>query len=91
MDIIRVETFLTLDTEMNGPKESWEGIATVVVVSHFDDNDLFILGRSFEDDLVLLIHGQDHNLIVGEMTLKGFEFGPSRTRASLWSALAFRS
>ena len=47
-----LKLFLALDAEINGPEESWEGITTVVVFSHFDENDLFVLGRSFEDDLV---------------------------------------
>ena len=74
-DVIGIETFLALDAEMNGPEESWEGIAAMIVVSHFDENDLFVLGRSFEDDLILLIHREYDEAIVGEMTLKGLDLG----------------
>jgi len=33
------------------------------------------LGRSFEDDLVVVIQGKDDELVVDEMTLKLREFG----------------
>ena len=80
MVIIVFKTGFALDTKIVRSEKSWERIASVLVVPHFDENDLFGLGRTFEDDLVLMIHGQDHDLIVGEMTLKGFEFGqPTRT------------
>ena len=75
-DVIGIETFLALEAEITGPEESFERTAAVIMVSHFDENDLLGFGRSFEDDLVLMIHGQDHDLMmVCEMTLKGFEFG----------------
>ena len=51
-NVIVTETSLALDAEIGALEESWEGIAAVVVVSHFDENDLFVSGRSFEDDLV---------------------------------------
>ena len=51
----------------------------MVVLTHFDEHDLFGLGRSLEDELVLMVHGQDDDLMVGEMALKGIEFGqPAR-------------
>ena len=70
-----LKLFLALDAEINGPEESWEGITTVVVFSHFDENDLFVLGRSFEDDLILLIQREYNETIVGKMTLKGLGLG----------------
>lgn len=80
MVVVVVKSGFALDAKMMGAKKSWKGIASVVVLAHFDENDLFGLGRTFEDDLVLLIHGQDHDLMVDEMTLKGVEFGqPART------------
>ena len=75
MDVIGAETFLALDTEIVGPEESWERVAPVVVVSHFDENDLLVSGRSFEDDLILLIHRKYDETVVGEMTLEGFDLG----------------
>ena len=47
----------------------------MVMLAYFDEDDLFLLGRTFEDDLVVVIHGKDHDLVLGEMTLKGSEFG----------------
>ena len=38
-----------------------------------DEDDLFVMGRTL--DLVVVIHGKDHYLVVCEMTLKGSEFG----------------
>ena len=51
----------------------------MVMVPYFDEHDLFGLRRTFEDELVLMVHGQDHDLVVDEVTLKGLEFGqPAR-------------
>ena len=33
-------------------QKAWYGIAAVVVCSDFDEDDLFVLGRSFEDDMI---------------------------------------
>ena len=60
---------------MIGSEEAWEGITSVVMVTHFDEDDLLVLGRTLENDLVVMIHGKDHDLVVSEMTLKGSEFG----------------
>ena len=62
---------------MFGSEEAWERITTVVMVTHFDEDNLFVLGWTLENDLIVVIHGKDHNLVVGEMTLKGIEFGQS--------------
>ena len=62
---------------MIGSEEPWKRITTVVMVGHFDENDAFVLGRTLEDDLIVVIHGKDHDLVVGEMTLEGGEFGYS--------------
>ena len=60
------------------------------MVSHFDENDLFVSGRSFEDDLVLMIHREYDETIVGKMTLKGLEFGQSaRTFGHASNAMQF--
>lgn len=59
----------------------------MIVFTHFDEDDFFVLSRPFEDDLILAIHGQDGALVVGEVTLKGGEFG-QRTRSFGYSGLA---
>lgn len=59
----------------------------MIVFTHFDEDDFFVLSRPFEDDLILVIHGQDGALVVGEVTLKGGEFG-QRTRSFGYSGLA---
>ena len=53
---------------MIGSEEAWEGITSVVMVTHFDEDDLLVL---------VVIHGKDHDLVSCEMTLKGIEFGYS--------------
>ena len=76
---IVVETRFALDGKMSLAQETWERVTPVVVVPYFDEYDLFGLGRTLEDDLVVMVHGQDHDLMVDEMTLKGLEFGqPAR-------------
>ena len=74
-DVIFFVTGFTVNTKMNGSEKSWEGITSVVMVTNFDVDDVFVLGRTLEDDLVVTIHGKDHDLVIGEMMLKGSEFG----------------
>ena len=74
-DIIGFVTGFTVKTKLIGAEKPWEGITSMVMFTHFDEDDLFVLGWTFEDDLVIVIHGKDHELVLGEMTLKGGEFG----------------
>ena len=77
--IVVVEAGLALNTKLTLTQETWERVTPVVVLTHFDEHNLFGLGRSLEDELVLMVHGQDHDLMVDEMALKGLEFGqPAR-------------
>ena len=77
--IVVVEASLALNTKLILTQETWERVTPVVVLTHFDEHDLFGLRRSLEDELVLMVHGQDHDLMVDEMALKGLEFGqPAR-------------
>ena len=76
-DVIVFVTGFTVKAEMIGPEEPWEGITSVVMVSHFDEDDLLVLGWTLENDLIVVIHGKDHDLVVSEMMLKGSEFGYS--------------
>ena len=62
---------------MIGSEEAWEGITSVVMITHFDEDDLLVLRRTLENDLIVVIHGKDHDLVMGEMTLKRGEFGHS--------------
>ena len=73
-DLINVIAGLTVKAKMMASEKPVEGITSVVMLTHFDEDDLFILGRTFEDDLVVMIHGKDYGLMVSEMTLKGSEF-----------------
>ena len=77
--IVVVKAGLALNTKLILTQETWERVTHVVVLTHFNEHYLFGLGRSLEDELVLMVHGQDHDLMVDEMTLKGLEFGqPAR-------------
>ena len=49
----------------------------MVMVSHFDEDDLLVLRRTLENDLIVVIHGKDHDLVASEMTLKRGKFGYS--------------
>ena len=62
---------------MISSEEAWEGITSVVMITHFDEDDLLVLGRTLENNLIVVIHGKDHDLVIGEVTLKGSEFGYS--------------
>ena len=75
IDIIVFVIGLAVKTELIGAEKPWEGITSMVMFTHFDEDDLFVLGWTFEDDLVIVIHGKDYDLVLGEMTLKGSEFG----------------
>ena len=73
--IVLLVTGFTIETKMNTAQESRQGITSVVMLSHFDENDVFVSGWSFEDDLIIVVQGQDGDLVVGEMFLKGVDFG----------------
>ena len=75
--VIVFVTGLAVKAEVFGSEEAWEGITTVVMVTHFDEDDLLVLGWTLENDLIVVIHGKDHDLVIGEMTLKHGKFGHS--------------
>ena len=75
--VIGFVTGPAVKAEMIGSEEPWEGITSMVMVTHFDENDVFVLGRALENNLIVVIHGKDHDLVASEMTLKGSEFGYS--------------
>ena len=77
MVIVVFVTGFTVKAKMFGSEEPWEGITSVVMVTHFDEDDLLVLGRTLENDLVVVIHGKDHDLVRCEITLKSSEFGYS--------------
>ena len=60
---------------MNTTRESRQGLTSVVMMSHFDENDVFISRWSFEDDLIIVVQGQHDDLVLGEMFLEGVDFG----------------
>ena len=47
----------TIEAKMNTAQESRQGITSVVMLSHFDENDVFVSGWSFEDDLIIVVQG----------------------------------
>ena len=73
--IVLLVTGFTIDAKINTPQEPRQGITSVVMMSHFDENDVFISGWSFEDDLIIVVQGQHDNLVVGEKFLEGVDFG----------------
>ena len=75
--VIVFVTGLAVKAEVFGSEEAWEGIATVVMAAHFDEDDLLVLGWTLENDLIVVIHGKNHDLVIGEMTLKRGKFGHS--------------
>ena len=77
IDVIVFVTGLAVKAEVFGSEEAWEGIASVVMTTHFDEDDLLVLRWTLENDLVVVIHGKDHDLVIGEMPLKVSEFGHS--------------
>ena len=87
IDIIIFVTGFAVKTKMIGSEEPWEGITSVVMVTPFDENDVFVLGWTLENDSIVVIHGKDHDLVIGEMTLKSSEFGQS-TRSFGYTRLA---
>ena len=68
--VIVFVTGMAVKAEVFGSEEAWEGITTVVMAAHFDEDDLLVLGWTLENDLIVVIHGKDHDLVMGEMTLK---------------------
>ena len=86
--VICIETGLALNAKIIISHEAQEGIAPVIVFSHFDEDHLFVLGWSFENDLVVVIHQEYNNLIIGEMMLKRFDLrSTTRTFADAGGAM----
>ena len=75
IDIILDLAGFTMKAKMIGSEKPWEEITTVVMVTRFDEGNVFVLGRTLEDYLVVVIHGKDHGLVVSEMMMKGSVFG----------------
>jgi len=66
-----------LDAKVTFSQEAGERITTVVMFTHFDEDDLFVTRWPFENDLIIMVQGKHHDLIIGEMMLEGVEFGES--------------
>ena len=75
--VIVFVTGLAVKAEVFGAEEAWDGITSMVMTAHFDEDDLLVFGWTLENDLIVVIHGKDHDLVVGEMPLKRSEFGQS--------------
>ena len=89
--VIVIETGLALDAKVTMSHEAQEGIAPVIVFCHFDEDHLFVLGQSFKNDLVVVIHREYRDLIIGEMTLKRFDlWSTTRPFGDSSSAMQFR-
>ena len=73
--IVLCITGFTIDAKVNTTQEPRQEITAVVMMSHFDENDVFISGWSFEDDLIIVVQGQHGDLVLGEMFLEGVDFG----------------
>ena len=75
MVIVVFVTGLAVKAEVFGSEEAWEGITSMVMTTHFDEDDLLVLEWTLENDLIVVIQGKDHDLVIGEMPLKRGEFG----------------
>ena len=73
--IVLLVTGFTIDAKINTTQEFREGITSVGMISHFDENDVFISGGTFEDDLIIVVQGQHDDLVLGEKFLEGVDFG----------------
>ena len=47
----------------------------MIVFVDFDEHDTLVSRGSFENDLVIVIEGEDDDLVIDEMSLKSSEFG----------------
>ena len=54
-DVIGFVTGPAVKAEMIGSEEPWEGITSMVMVTHFDENDVFVLGRALENNLIVVL------------------------------------
>ena len=89
MVIVVFVTGFAVKAEVFGSEEAWDGITSMVMAAHFDEDDLLVLRRTLENDLIVVIHGKDHDLVIGEMTLKRSEFGHS-TRSLGYARVAMQ-
>ena len=76
LQIIGVEGFFTVEAVIDSAKEASQGMTYMVMVLDFDQAEEFVVGlaRAFEDDLVTMVGGHHHNLVVGQYNLKKFQF-----------------
>jgi len=92
MDVVVIETAITLVTEIRLFEEPFVGIAAVIVFTVFEEPyDLGIVRRwwSFVNDHVGFVHRHDFDLVVGECLLKLFEFGDT-ARSFGYASLAMK-
>ena len=60
---------------MTATQKSRQGITSVIVFADFNEYDTLVLRGSFKNDSVVVIQGEDDDLVIDEMGLKSSEFG----------------
>ena len=72
LQIVAVKGFFTVKAKIVFSKEATQGMTYMVMVLDFDQAEQFVVGlaRAFEDDLVAMVGGHHHNLVVGQYNLK---------------------
>lgn len=70
--VITVEALFAFQTVIGFPKKFGQGMAYIVVFSDFDETQQFVVGLvgAFEDDLVAMVGGHDHDLVISQDYLK---------------------
>ena len=72
LQIVAVKGFFTVEAVIVFSKEATQRMTYMVMVLDFDQAEEFVVGlaRAFEDQLVAMVSGHDHNLVVGQYNLK---------------------
>ena len=75
MIVVVFKTGFTVDAKVIATQKSRQGITSVIVLVDFDEHDTLVSRGSFENDSVVVIEGEDDDLVIDEMSLKSSEFG----------------
>ena len=72
LQIVAVKGFFTVEAVIVFAKEATQRMTYMVMVLDFDQAEEFVLGlaRAFKNNLIPVVGGHDHNLVLGQYNLK---------------------
>ena len=67
LQIVAVKGFFTVEAKVDFAKEATQRMTYMVMVLDFEEAEEFVLGlaRAFKNNLIPMVGGHHHNLVVG--------------------------